>query len=143
MGSGTKTGGAESSIGGRPHGRHAPWASETRMVSTRLLEAGPLDDRRPTIRARSASDVLAASVFFVLVLGGLLLCLEVAYNLIGTAGVVLGVVFFPVLLLTAPWYALFALGHPLPAILCYGGAIIGWALVSFGGEGLRRFLRGW
>lgn len=101
-----------------------------------------MGDRRPNLTPRSTDDVIAAGVFVAVLVWGLLLCLEVAYAVMGVTGVVLGAVLLPVLLMSAPWYALFALGNPLPMVLCYGGATLGWALIAFPGAELRRRLRG-
>ena len=42
----------------------------------------------------------------------------------GFFAVVLGIMFFPVTIMAAPWYALLAWGNPIPLAVSYGGLIL-------------------
>ena len=55
--------------------------------------------------------------------------MKIVYGTLGLVAAVVGTVLFPVLLIVAPWYALVALGDPMPVLLCYG-ALVMWALIA-------------
>lgn len=56
----------------------------------------------------------------------------------GFCGIILAVVFFPVTILVAPFYALIAWGNPVPLVLTFGGFAIllvgGWIASKVEGE---------
>ena len=50
----------------------------------------------------------------------------------GVFAVVLGIMFFPVTIIAAPWYALLAWGNPIPLAVSYGGFILAMILGFIG-----------
>ena len=50
----------------------------------------------------------------------------------GFFAVVLGLVFFPVMIVAAPWYALVAWGNPIPLAIGYGGFAVAFILALIG-----------
>ena len=50
----------------------------------------------------------------------------------GFFGVVVGVFFFPVTIVAAPWYALIALGNPIPLAIGYGAFAVAFILAFIG-----------
>ena len=62
-------------------------------------------------------------IYFVCGLWGLFICFELVQRLLGTAGALISLLFFPALLSLAPLYSGFSLGDWFPALLVYGGSI--------------------
>lgn len=94
------------------------------------MERPVLIDRTPRgWRRASLPDRVATVVFMALVLTGAGFCLKIVYGALGLLGAVAGAILFPVLVTVTPWYALAALGDPVPAVLCYG-AVVAWALIA-------------
>lgn len=85
--------------------------------------------------AQGVGYLIAGIGILVWVVGGLwgfVLCLAIVEEVLGFFGVVLGFVFFPVLFIAAPWYALVAWGNAFPLVVCYGGGIGGPLLFGLG-----------
>ena len=51
----------------------------------------------------------------------------------GFFAVVLGMMFFPVTWVAAPWYALIAWGNPIPLAISWGGMGLAFVVVMIGG----------
>ncbi len=84
---------------------------------------------------RTAGNPLKGVAYLVVIASGLIgfiICLVIVNDVIGFWGVVLGLMFFPIILAAAPWYALVAWGNPIPLILVYGGGIIAAVIYGIG-----------
>ncbi len=86
------------------------------------------------IRTGVAAPFLAAGCLIWGIAGivGFIICLKIVYAVLGFWGIVLGLFLFPVFLLAAPWYALFAWSDPAPVILVYGCGILAWIVFGIG-----------
>ncbi|MCS6943923.1 MAG: hypothetical protein RMK97_00645 [Sutterellaceae bacterium] len=71
----------------------------------------------------------------VAVVGGLwslILSMGIVYGKLGLFWTLVGVLFFPVTFLVAPWYAALAEGNWQPLLIGYGSAIAGGLLSAIG-----------
>ena len=69
----------------------------------------------------SPLKIIATIVYFGTGLVGLFLCLTVLHDMIGFLGIVLGLMFFPVMIYAIPWYMIIHFGDP--SLLIYGGVV--------------------
>jgi len=67
--------------------------------------------------------VPALIIYFVGGIWGLIICLGIVSEHLGTIGVIVGMLIFPAVLYLAPWYAGFADGNWFPVMLIYGTTI--------------------
>ena len=67
--------------------------------------------------------IVGGILFFIAGLYGTFLCFWIVQSVFGTIIAFLSLIFFPVLLGVAPWYALFAFGDYIPLLIVYGGGI--------------------
>lgn len=86
------------------------------------------------IRTSVAAPFLAAGCLIWGIAGivGFIVCLNIVYVVLGFWGIVLGFFLFPLFLLAAPWYALFAWGNLIPVLLVYGCGILAWIVFGIG-----------
>ncbi len=83
----------------------------------------------------SIGNALIAFGGIVLVVSGLwsfVLDLAILVDAMGFPGAVLGLLFLPVTLVAAPWYAGVAYGNWFPLLLGYGGGGLAWLLLMIG-----------
>jgi hypothetical protein len=73
--------------------------------------------------------------YIVYVLGGLwglIICLGIVKAKLGFIGVIVGFVFFPVIVYLAPWYVGFADSNWQPLMVVYGSGIAAMILIGIG-----------
>ena len=74
--------------------------------------------------------VTAYLLFAFAGLYGMALCFGLVADVFGSVIAFISLIFFPILLGIAPWYALFANGDFIPLLVTYGGGIPAFALFA-------------
>ena len=80
----------------------------------------------------SPFKLIAIIIFIVTGLWAFVLSISVINDALGFLGVVLGILFTPILLAAAPWYVLVEYGSFKLLIITYGGLIVGWIFYFIG-----------